>query len=103
MGLSSSKAHPKVTKVAPMHVGEDLPTLAAPYQLPGVLGEPSLHPPATAEWGKSTFHRELPPLRETWYGRASCMCFSVSGIVQPLPQPFTAGFKLHPYPNPSWR
>ncbi|XP_074721358.1 factor associated with metabolism and energy isoform X1 [Strix uralensis] len=71
MGLSSSKAHPKVTKVAPMRVGEDLPTLAAPYRLPGVLGEPSLHPPATAEWGKPTFHRELPPLRETWYGRAA--------------------------------
>ncbi|CAN0119276.1 unnamed protein product [Bubo scandiacus] len=71
MGLSSSKAHPKVTKVAPMRVGEDLPTLAAPYRLPGVLGEPSLHSPATAEWGKPTFHWELPPLRETWYGRAA--------------------------------
>uniref|UniRef100_A0A663LU78 Uncharacterized protein n=1 Tax=Athene cunicularia TaxID=194338 RepID=A0A663LU78_ATHCN len=71
MGLSSSKAHPKVTKVAPMPVGEHLPTLAAPYRLPSVLGEPSLHPPATAEWGEPTFHFELPPLRETWYGRAA--------------------------------
>ncbi|XP_052639725.1 uncharacterized protein CCDC198 [Harpia harpyja] len=65
MGLSSSKAHPKVTKVAPMRAREDLPALTTPYQLPGV------HPPATAEWGKSTFYAELPPLRETWYGRAS--------------------------------
>ncbi|XP_074765450.1 factor associated with metabolism and energy [Athene noctua] len=71
MGLSSSKAHPKVTKVAPMPVGEDLPTLTAPYRLPSVLGEPSLHPPARAEWGEPTFHFELPPLRETWYGRAA--------------------------------
>lgn len=64
MGLSSSKTHPKVTKVAPMRAREDLPALTTPYQLPGV------HPPA-AEWGKSTFYGELPPLRETWYGRAS--------------------------------
>ncbi|XP_027659322.1 uncharacterized protein CCDC198 isoform X2 [Falco rusticolus] len=71
MGLSSSKAHPKVTKVAPMGAGEDMPALATPYQLPGVLGQPSLHPPAAAKWGKPTFHQELPPLRETWYGRAS--------------------------------
>ena len=54
-----------------MRAGEDLPALAALYRLPGVPGEPSLHPPAAAEWGKPTFHQELPPLRETWYGRAS--------------------------------
>ncbi|XP_010147632.1 PREDICTED: uncharacterized protein C14orf105 homolog [Eurypyga helias] len=71
MGLSSSKAHPKVTKVAPMHAREDLPALTTPYRLPGVLGEPSLHPPATSEWRNPIFHQQLPPLRETWYGRAS--------------------------------
>ncbi|KAM6444937.1 factor associated with metabolism and energy [Rhynochetos jubatus] len=71
MGLSSSKAHPKVTKVAPMRAGEDLPAVITPHQLPGVLGEPSLHLPTTSAWGNPTFHRQLPPLRETWYGRAS--------------------------------
>uniref|UniRef100_A0A8C0B6T7 Uncharacterized protein n=1 Tax=Buteo japonicus TaxID=224669 RepID=A0A8C0B6T7_9AVES len=34
MGLSSSKTHPKVTKVAPMRDREDLPALTTPYQLP---------------------------------------------------------------------
>ncbi|OPJ90131.1 hypothetical protein AV530_002959 [Patagioenas fasciata monilis] len=58
MGLSSSKAHHKVTKVAPMHTGEDLPALVTPCQLLGVPGQPSLR-------------HELPPLRETWYGRSS--------------------------------
>lgn len=71
MGLSSSKAHPRVTKVAPMLAKEDLPALTAPYRLPGTPGEPSLHTSAMAEWGIPTFHRQLPPLRETWYGRAS--------------------------------
>ena len=54
-----------------MRAGEDLPVLATPCQIPGVLGQPSPHPPAMAEWGKPSWHQELPPLRETWYGRAS--------------------------------
>lgn len=71
MGLSSTKAHPKVTKVAPMRAGEDLPTLAAQYQLSVVPGQPSLHPPSAAAWRNPSFHQQLPPLRETWYGRSA--------------------------------
>ncbi|XP_017687248.1 PREDICTED: uncharacterized protein C14orf105 homolog [Lepidothrix coronata] len=71
MGLSSSKAHPKVTKVAPMRSAEDLPSLSALHRLPSVPGQPSLHPSDMEKWGKPIFHLELPPLRETWYGRAS--------------------------------
>ncbi|XP_021256590.1 uncharacterized protein C14orf105 homolog isoform X2 [Numida meleagris] len=59
MGLSSSKAHPRVTRVAPMLSAEE------------VLGEPGLHPTATMEHGHPITHRQLPPLRQTGYGRAS--------------------------------
>ncbi|KFR05794.1 Uncharacterized protein C14orf105, partial [Nipponia nippon] len=97
MGLSSSKAHPKVTKVAPMHAREDLPALAALHQLPGMLGEPSLHPPATAEWGKPTFHQQLPPLRETWYGRASAGPLSFNTVPE---KGETSIIKQHPPRRP---
>ncbi|KAM6359370.1 LOW QUALITY PROTEIN: factor associated with metabolism and energy [Alca torda] len=96
MGLSSSKAHPKVTKVAPMRAREDLPTLATPYGLPGVLGQPTLHPPAAAEWGKPTFHQQLPPLRETWYGRASAGPLSFNTVPE---NGETSIIKQHP-PRP---
>uniref|UniRef100_A0A669QSJ1 Uncharacterized protein n=1 Tax=Phasianus colchicus TaxID=9054 RepID=A0A669QSJ1_PHACC len=59
MGLSSSKTHPRVTQVAPMLSSEE------------VLGEPSLHPAATSEHGHPITHRQLPPLRQTGYRRAS--------------------------------
>lgn len=72
MGLSSSKGHPKVTKVAPVPARGDVPALAALHRLPSVPGQPSPHiPPAGAPWGEPIFYLELPPLRETWYGRAS--------------------------------
>ncbi|XP_056349779.1 uncharacterized protein CCDC198 [Oenanthe melanoleuca] len=58
MGLSSSKAQPRVTRVAPV------PTLRVLQGLPREPGEPSPHPPVPS------FPLELPPLRETWYGRA---------------------------------
>ncbi|RLV98317.1 hypothetical protein DV515_00010901 [Chloebia gouldiae] len=62
MGLSSSKAQPRVTRVAPVPSQGDVPALAALQGLPREPGQP---------WGKPIFHLELPPLRETWYGRAS--------------------------------
>ncbi|XP_009329589.1 PREDICTED: uncharacterized protein C14orf105 homolog [Pygoscelis adeliae] len=97
MGLSSSKTHPKVTKVAPMRAREDLPALAAPYRLPGVPGEPGLHPPAVAEWGKPTFHQQLPPLRETWYGRASAGPLSFNTVPE---KGETSIIKQHPPRRP---
>uniref|UniRef100_A0A8B9FKD9 Uncharacterized protein n=1 Tax=Amazona collaria TaxID=241587 RepID=A0A8B9FKD9_9PSIT len=75
MGLSSSKAHPKVTKVAPACAGEGLPVLTTPYWHPSMPGQPSLHPLAAGKWGNPTVHMELPPLRETWYGRVSLHSF----------------------------
>ncbi|XP_072195270.1 factor associated with metabolism and energy [Excalfactoria chinensis] len=59
MGLSSSKTHPRVTQVVPMRSNEE------------VLGEPRLHPTATTEHGHPITHGQLPPLRQTGYGRAS--------------------------------
>ncbi|XP_032865716.2 uncharacterized protein CCDC198 [Tyto alba] len=97
MGLSSSKAHPKVTQVAPLRAGEELPTLTTLYQLPGVLGEPGPHPPATSEWRKPTFHRELPPLRETWYGRVSAGPLSFNTVME---KGETSIIKQHPPRRP---
>ncbi|XP_009892219.1 PREDICTED: uncharacterized protein C14orf105 homolog [Charadrius vociferus] len=94
MGLSSSKAHPKVTKVAPMRAGEDLPALATPYRLLGVPGQPSLHPP---QWGNPTLHRQLPPLRETWYGRASAGPLSFNTVPE---KGETSIIKQHPPRRP---
>ncbi|KFP06439.1 Uncharacterized protein C14orf105, partial [Calypte anna] len=82
MGLSSSKAQPKVTKVAPMCPREDLSALAVPHQVPGVPGQPNLHAPASEEWGNPTFHQQLPPLRETWYGRASTGPLSFNPVLE---------------------
>ncbi|XP_009877714.1 PREDICTED: uncharacterized protein C14orf105 homolog [Apaloderma vittatum] len=86
MGLSSSKAHPKVTKVAPMRAGEDLPALATRYQLPAV-----------AEWGNPNFHQQLPPLRETWYRRASAGPLSFNTVPEKRK---TSIIKQHPPRRP---
>lgn len=65
MGLSSSKAQPRVTRVAPVPGQGDCAhpgALAALQGLPREPGQP---------WGKPIFHLELPPLRETRHGGAS--------------------------------
>ncbi|XP_052552631.1 uncharacterized protein CCDC198 [Tympanuchus pallidicinctus] len=69
MGLSSSKTHPRVTQVAPMLSSEE------------VLGDPSLHPTATTEHGHPITHGQLPPLRQTGYGRASTGPFDFSTVL----------------------
>ncbi|XP_071415453.1 factor associated with metabolism and energy [Pithys albifrons albifrons] len=97
MGLSSSKAHPKVTKVAPMRSGEDLPALTTLCQLPRVPGQPSLHPLDMEKWGKPIFHLELPPLRETWYGRGSAGLLSFNTVPE---KEGTSIIKQHPPQRP---
>ncbi|XP_005047810.1 PREDICTED: uncharacterized protein C14orf105 homolog [Ficedula albicollis] len=74
MGLSSSKAQPKVTRVAPVPTRGAVPTLRALQGLPREPGEPSPHPPVPS------FHLELPPLRETRYGRASAGPLSLNTL-----------------------
>nr|XP_009504127.1 PREDICTED: uncharacterized protein C14orf105 homolog [Phalacrocorax carbo] len=65
--------------------------------LPGVPGDPSLRPPATAGWGKPTFHQQLPPLRETWYGRASAGPLSFNTVPE---KGETSIIKQHPPRRP---
>ncbi|XP_059704182.1 uncharacterized protein CCDC198 [Haemorhous mexicanus] len=64
MGLSSSRAQPRVTRVAPVPSQGDVAAVGALQGLPREPGQPSA-------WAKPIFQLELPPLRETWYGRAS--------------------------------
>ncbi|XP_009994769.1 PREDICTED: uncharacterized protein C14orf105 homolog [Chaetura pelagica] len=99
MGLSSSKAHPKVTKVAPMHPREDLPALPAPHQLPRMSGEPNLHSQTMAEWGNLTCPQQLPPLREPWYGRTSAGPLSFNTTLE---KGETSIIKQHPPRRPQW-
>ncbi|KAL9849950.1 LOW QUALITY PROTEIN: factor associated with metabolism and energy [Geothlypis trichas] len=62
MGLSPSRARPRVTRVAPVPAQGDVPALGALRGRPTEPGQPPAMP---------IFQLELPPLRETWYGRAS--------------------------------
>nr|XP_013815034.1 PREDICTED: uncharacterized protein C14orf105 homolog [Apteryx mantelli mantelli] len=67
MGLSSSRTRHRVTKVAPARAGGDLPLspyASAPHWF-------SHMPQEASEQEKATFPRQLPPLRETGYGRAT--------------------------------
>ncbi|XP_067151755.1 factor associated with metabolism and energy isoform X1 [Apteryx mantelli] len=67
MGLSSSRTRHRVTKVAPARAGGDLPL--SPYvSVPHWF---SHMPQEASEQEKATFPRQLPPLRETGYGRAT--------------------------------
>ncbi|KAM9015917.1 factor associated with metabolism and energy [Ara ararauna] len=97
MGLSSSKAHPKVTKVAPACAGEGLPVLTTPYWHPSMPGQPGLHPLAEAKWGNPTVHQELLPLRETWYGRVSAGPLSLNTVPE---KGETSIIKQHPPRRP---
>ncbi|XP_062433984.1 factor associated with metabolism and energy [Rhea pennata] len=65
MGLSSSRTRHRVTKVAPVQAGGDLPTspcVSAPRWF-------SHAPQEVSEREKAAIPRQLPPLRETGYGR----------------------------------
>uniref|UniRef100_A0A8V0Z020 Coiled-coil domain containing 198 n=2 Tax=Gallus gallus TaxID=9031 RepID=A0A8V0Z020_CHICK len=85
MGLSSSRTHPRVTQVAPMLSGEE------------VLGGPSLHPTATTEHGHPITHGQLPPLRQTGYGRASTGPLDFNTVLE---NGASSIIKLHPPRRP---
>uniref|UniRef100_A0A8C3INT4 Coiled-coil domain containing 198 n=1 Tax=Chrysemys picta bellii TaxID=8478 RepID=A0A8C3INT4_CHRPI len=74
MGLSYSRAHHKVTKVAPVQTKEEVPTspcTAAVCGFHSTLEERRLCSFAAMEERNPVFQRQLPPLRETLYGRCS--------------------------------
>lgn len=82
MGLSHSKAHPRVIKVAPLQNKEEETPSAGPAEFAFAqnLEEKSTYSLARRQdrqdrqdrQGRSkAWEGQLPPLRETWYGRYS--------------------------------
>lgn len=73
MGLSHSKAHPRVTKVAPLQDKEGEAPSASPVDLAlnQNLEGKSSYLFARLQDPKKALEGQLPPLRETWCGRYS--------------------------------
>ncbi|XP_025060408.1 uncharacterized protein CCDC198 isoform X3 [Alligator sinensis] len=102
MGLSHSKTRPKVTKVAPVQTKEAVPASpcsATLSQFPGVLEERSLGSYAAMEERSPVFRRQLPPLRETWYGRCSTVPRPIAFDIMPE-KGETSIIKQHPPRRP---
>ncbi|XP_025955773.2 factor associated with metabolism and energy [Dromaius novaehollandiae] len=93
MGLSSSRTHRRVTKVAPARAGGDLPVL--PY-IPAPRRF-SHAPQEAAEQEKAAFPRQLPPLRETGYGRPTAGPLSFNTMLE---KGDTSIIKQHPPRRP---
>ncbi|KAM8781176.1 factor associated with metabolism and energy isoform 1-T1 [Rhynchonycteris naso] len=97
MGLSHSKAYPRVTKVAPLQDKEEERPSAGPVDsaFNQNLGEESAYSLARLQDQNRALEGQLPPLRETWYGRYSsvprAMYFDI-----PLEQRETSIIKRHP-------
>ncbi|XP_003472523.1 factor associated with metabolism and energy isoform X1 [Cavia porcellus] len=93
MGLSYSKTHHKVTKVAPLQSEEAETPSTGPlnFVVHHNLEEENLHlfprPPSQ----KRALEGQLPPLRENWYGASRAMCFDI-----PLEPGETSIIKRHP-------
>ncbi|XP_068947806.1 factor associated with metabolism and energy [Petaurus breviceps papuanus] len=81
MGSKHSKAHPRVTRVAPMQDKDPMFSPVSPVDLVfnDNLEDQSLYSFARLREKKRTLDRQLPPLRETLYGRYS------SGLEVPRP------------------
>ncbi|XP_020842118.1 factor associated with metabolism and energy isoform X2 [Phascolarctos cinereus] len=81
MGSKHSKAHPRMTRVAPMQDKDQMSSPASPVDL-AFNDDPedqSSYSFARLQEKKRTLDRQLPPLRETLYGRYS------SGLEVPRP------------------
>ncbi|KAM5178022.1 factor associated with metabolism and energy isoform 2-T2 [Callospermophilus lateralis] len=101
MGRSHSKAHSRVTKVAPLeNKGADTPS-AGPmdFAFNQNLEEKSSSSLTRLQDRNEILNGQLPPLRETWYGRYStaprAMYFDI-----PLEQGETSIIKRHPPRRP---
>lgn len=73
MGLSHSKAHPRVIKVAPLQNKEEETPWAGPadFAFTQNLEEKSTYSLARLQDRSQALEGQLPPLRETWFGRYS--------------------------------
>uniref|UniRef100_G3UEJ2 Coiled-coil domain containing 198 n=1 Tax=Loxodonta africana TaxID=9785 RepID=G3UEJ2_LOXAF len=97
MGLGHSKAHPRVTKVAPLqNKGEETPS-ACPvdFAFSQNLEEKSLYSFSTLQDRTKALEGQLPPLRETWYGRYSAVPRAMYFDI-PLEKRETSIIKRHP-------
>ncbi|XP_019373960.1 PREDICTED: uncharacterized protein C14orf105 homolog isoform X1 [Gavialis gangeticus] len=102
MGLSHSKTRPKVTKVAPVQTKEAVPASPCSATLSrfhGVLEERSLGSFAAMEERSPMLQRQLPPLRETWYGRCSTVPRPIAFDIMPE-KGETSIIKQHPPRRP---
>ncbi|XP_032731200.1 uncharacterized protein CCDC198 isoform X1 [Lontra canadensis] len=97
MGLSHSKAHPRVTKVAPLQDKEGEAPSASPVDLVlnQNLEEKSSYLFARLQDPKKALEGQLPPLRETWYGRYSAVPRAMYFDI-PLEHGETSIIKRHP-------
>ncbi|XP_008700281.1 uncharacterized protein CCDC198 isoform X2 [Ursus maritimus] len=97
MGLSHSKAHPRVTKVAPLQNKEEETPSACPvdFAFNRNLEEKSSYLLARLQDQNKALEGQLPPLRETWCGRycavSRAMYFDI-----PLEHGETSIIKRHP-------
>lgn len=75
MGLSHSKAHPRVTKVTPLQnkEEEEPPEIPVDLTFNQSLGERSCYSLDGLQYQRKALEGQLPPLRETWYGRYSAV------------------------------
>ncbi|XP_066480390.1 factor associated with metabolism and energy [Tiliqua scincoides] len=69
MGLNSSKAHGRVTKVAPLEEPQQTPDSGATHGFQSPLQGWSASSFASVTERTPVLERHLPPLRETWLGR----------------------------------
>ncbi|XP_038400736.1 uncharacterized protein CCDC198 isoform X2 [Canis lupus familiaris] len=97
MGLSHSKAHPRVTRVAPLQNKEVETPSASPvdFALNQNLEEKSSYLFARLQDRNKALEGQLPPLRETWCGRYAAVPRAMYFDI-PLEHGETSIIKRHP-------
>ncbi|XP_017727697.1 PREDICTED: uncharacterized protein C14orf105 homolog isoform X2 [Rhinopithecus bieti] len=97
MGLSHSKTHPRVIKVAPLQNKEVETPSAGPvdFAFNQNLEETTSHSLARLQDQNKALEGQLPPLQETWYGRYSAASRDVDFDI-PLEHRGTSIIKRHP-------
>ncbi|XP_007089096.1 uncharacterized protein CCDC198 isoform X1 [Panthera tigris] len=97
MGLSHSKPHPRVTKVAPLqNKEEELPSSSpVDFAFSQNLEEKSSYLFTGLQDQNKALEGQLPPLRETWYGRYSAVPRAMYFDI-PLEHGETSIIKRHP-------
>lgn len=97
MGLSHSKTHPRVIKVAPLQNKEVETPSAGPvdFAFNQNLEEKTSHSLARLQDQNKALEGQLPPLQETWYGRYYAASRDVDFDI-PLEHRETSIIKRHP-------